>query len=714
MSYTGYYAPLDEQLAESIRAKYRLLRSRRLKSDLHAASQPTCDFEMNIGMNNIKMNNFKATKATNLNYNYSEDYSAISKNSKNNKTNHKMSTNEYHVANCLRCCSSECAIGVHHLKLNTLHQTDYVPRQAMERCSGNGSEYRKLRSNNQPNKHRRRRRSSQCRSSQYGHTFGAPTNLICESPVLLGVLLAYLATLLSSLFIVNWLFAAFHRIILLPLADCLQAQYKTFSCRSAKIYRRSREIYWRSAEVCSRSTAKLTAFRPACYWMPFVFLLVWFELNDLHFVFLKNFYACLVLYALIFTLPLSIGYRCVFAKWQAFESGLLDRHHQRQTGSSKSLACPRTSGKTPKRRSEKTPRRTSRSRSKSVQRQAAARSLPTTKEPPIDLSLTTNTVVLSLTKKAALLGLINRTVSLTLLCLIDYTLMRNGLRALRSARELSIAYLVESLVDNIMNYDQPKFNYLPEEENLSADKLNLLSSLTVFSLLRLTHSLSRLFFMDANCSTQKVDRTDLCGFNQKNFGEYSNSQSLDYKSKLRSYQNTTRQRQETKEIQTRNTFESSFEFLFITLRPILLGSLSYIFLFATKLFCHLLIASLVLLGIGLAIAVIDLEIGSSKVDSILESEFVSNLIEKLSNWLCSVCKNYNRTSNPIHTIRLPNHLVLQNLFELTFIFCLHLLIGPSPLLSFTLIAQLAFTYINFKRKLLVLSTNSTYSNWSYD
>ena len=600
MSHSSYYAPLDAQLAESIRAKYRLLRSRRSKNDLHAVSQTSCEGSR---MNRPEVNSLKT------NHDYSESYRTK------------------------WCCPGEHEIGLHHLKANALHHPTHSARRPTERrSSGNRSEYRKRASNNRPTKHRR--------SSPYGHTLNGSTNLICESSVLLAYL-AYLATLAGSLFIVNWVLAVNR--ILLPLVDRLQ--YRTFAPSVDRLAHQSAKIYRRSAKFCCRSTTKLiAAFGSVVYWIPFVCLMAWFELNDLFFAFLQNFNAFLVLYGLVFVLPLSIDYHRVFSEWQLFASS----GHE---GLSK----------------------TTRGRPKSAQRQ------------------TLEYRRLNLSNKMVLLGAVNKTVSLSFLCLIDYTLVRNGLRALQSARELSMAFLVESLVDNIMNYDQPKFNYLPEEEHLSVDKLNVLTFLTGFSLFRLTHSLSGLFFMGGH-----------------RFDELSISS--DYKSKLRSYQNAIyKKRKESDEITS--SFEGRFEFLFIALRPILFGSLSYAFLFATRMPAHLLLASLLLLCIGLAIVFIDLEIWRDRVDRILSGEYLSGSIGKLSDCLfpaqsdrnlaCTPNRTQGRTSKPIRSIRLPNHLILNSLLELIFILCFLGFIGPSALFAFTLIVQLAYTYLKFKRKLYV-------------
>ena len=588
MSHISYYAPLDEQLAESIRVKYRLLRSRRLKAaDFHAVSQAADG-------------DFRASREAN--YNDEED--------------HKPNHNEGYRANCMAnhigCWPGEYVISVHRLERNAHHV-----RRSAERYSGNRSEYRKRHSTNRNAHHK----------APLGHTYNASTNLICES----SVLLAYLATLLSSLFILNCTLNANR--ILLPIVNYshyLQTQYKALTNHLAR----------KSSKIYRRSTAKLFAFlglkriRLFCYWMPFACLVVGFELNDLHFAFLKNLDGFLVLYALIFPLPMFISY-CRAFSWR--------------TAPYKTLLYIR----------------------------------------------------------------INKMVSLTLLCIVDYVLVRNCSRALQSVRELNIAYLVESFVDNLVNFDQPKFNYLPEDENLSADKLNVLRFLTVFSLLRLTHSLVRLLLMESDCLEVRMRRNNEDCFNHKDFCKRTNHRKPenDYKSKLRSYQKkmaeemaeetikeSVSSRSHQNPVQMRNSFEDRLEssdFFFTAVRPILLTWLSYSSLFTGKLFCHTFTASLVLVLLFICLLVllwVDLKNRNSLILTFdwqsvpLTSFFQSGQVGSRSN-----AKLVKQTD----FIRLLNHFLLQNLLDLVLILCIFIFIGSSIILWLIFIAQLLIFYFKY-------------------
>ena len=701
MSHISYYAPLDEQLAESIRAKYRLLRSRRSQTDLHAASRTICggEFEMNYRADydadydaNPKTNRqlyYKTNYKMSYKMNYCENFQECHE--ENRQANHKGS----YVASCIRCRSGlnarVYAIGVH------LDGNEHDVRQSSGPAERrNRSEYRKRHSNGGPSK-----RLGSAVQAKRGRTFNAPTNLICESPVLL----AYLATLLGSLCLVNCIFTANR--ILRPLTGRLQAQCRTLAstltrrlaCESTKIWRHSAGLY-------QHSTAKLSAvFRLFSYWIPFACLVVSFELNDFDFTFLKNLPAFLVLYLPVFT-PLSIGYAVLY-------NGLVGEQQvsgrpKRQIASPTSLSSSRASQKI---------------RSKSGRRGQAGRE--ETSQAFFSNSSSSGQAR-NQTNKVLLLNRINKAVSLTLLCLVDHVLVRNGLRALQCARELSIAYLVESFVDNIVNYDQPKFNYLPEEENLSADQLKVLSFLTGFSLLRLAYSLTQLLFIDDRPDRRAIgdgphrSRQESFSKNSSKHpsrpsrkGSKSRQQehgnATDYKSKLRSHNRTMHQKETPEEmesnrticpIQIKSSLEGKVEFLFITVRPVLLGSLSYGFLFATQLSCHALTACIVLLLLAahlLAILLIDLEV--LRVDFVLgRGEFIS--FEKLSNWLNGGKPACHSTHEPADdSIQLLNRLVLSSLFELALILCPLVLIGSTALLPFALIAQFAFFCLKLKRKL---------------
>lgn len=614
MSDTSYYAPLDEQSANSIRAKYRLLRSRRSKSDLHAANQVSYgegDFEANCKAN------------CKVNYEETEEASYV----------------ESYGTSFIR----DYTITVHHLERNANYG------RPAERCSGNRSEHRRRPSNSRPNKHRSSSNAAGVRLN-HDHTFNAPTNLIYAS----AKLFACFATLLSGLLIVNCYFQFAWSHILVPVVNCLQAEYSSlFDSLAGKL-----------TKTYKRSAAKLsTAFHLFGYLIPFACLVACFELYDLHFTFLKHFHGFLLLYMSTFVLPVSLGY--------LYLSRAPDRQRKRRLSSSRNSK-------------EKI--------SKSIAK------------PPHNYN-----------NHRAALSRINKAISLSLLCLIDYALVRNGLRALHHARMqvLSIAYLVESFVDNLVNYDQPMFNHLPEEEHLPADRLSVLSFLTIFSLLRLAHSLTRLWFMrDHHVLSQPIraKSDDSNRSEQERSRKHSNKyrQENNYRSKLRSYQKETTGRTESdvrkgrkNKVQTENHFEGMFEFSFTSVQPILLGSPSYASLFVAKPSCHTLVACLTLALLTACLLII-LLIDLNRVDLLFPS------IEKLSSSLLRISfragKQFSLNRAPklmqrFRPVQLLNHLVMQNLCDLVFSSCLLVLIGHSTLLSFTLIGQLSFIYLNFKRKL---------------
>lgn len=641
MSDTSYYAPLDEQSANSIRAKYRLLRSRRSKSDLHAVNQAS-DGEEDLGAN------CERNCERNYETNWQENCETIHEANCKTKATEKNSYLQSYTASLLR----DYTIAVHHL------QRKQNRARSAARC--NRSEHRRRPSNGRPNKLRR--------SSAGVHldrTFNASANLICAS----AALFTFCATLLSSLLFLHCYvhFAWCH--IIVPMANCLLTEY------SSRIGSWARQL----GEICKRSVAKLSAsFHTSSYLLPFACLVVYFELYDLHFTFLTNFHGFLLLYVSVFFLPLSIGYLYLSSAF-----GAPDRQRKPKLNSTKN----------------------------SKERSSKGNHLDQ----------------ITCENHRDALSRINRTISLTLLCLVDYALVRNGLRILQRARmqELSIAYLVESFVDNLVNYDQPMFNYLPAEEHLPADRLGVLTALTILSFLRLLHGFGRLWFMQEHSLLDRMMR-------EAN-GDLDHSESLGkptnkcrrenaYRSKLRSYQKEATKKTENEprkkcanqaaercsEGMFKGMFESKFkgifEFSFTAMQPVLFGSLSFAGLFVARASCPIWISYLILASLAVDLLIITL-INLNHVDLLLSLPLVEELSSELPSLLfmgngpnrTPASKRKQRNKAKVGTLRLINHLVLQNLLDLMLCACLLVLIGNSALLWFTLIGQLSFNYLNLKQ-----------------
>ena len=169
----------------------------------------------------------------------------------------------------------------------------------------------------------------------------------------------------------------------------------------------------------------------------------------------------------------------------------------------------------------------------------------------------------------------NRIVSLSLLCLVDFVLIRNNFRLNSQVKvddQLDLVYLVEYLVENLVNYDEPTFDYLPEEEHLSADRLKIINYLTIFCTIRLAYNLIRL-----QCVRNVFGSCDIRTIGQfKNLKITRDTPSNEIKNKSKD--------ESTDQIEFINTFIHKFQFTIISIQPIALGLLTYNVLYIDHLF----------------------------------------------------------------------------------------------------------------------------------
>lgn len=398
----------------------------------------------------------------------------------------------------------------------------------------------------------------------------------------------------------------------------------------------------------------------------FTSLFIFFELNDLFLIFLKNFHSFILFYIFIFTLPLSMSYLLQYqsqiseinklTRIKELKANYIDykQHYQNQIN---------------------------------YQNQHIQNNLIQ----------------------------VNKIISLSLLCLIDYALIRNNLRIYSNARidQLSFVYLIESFVDNIVNYDQPKFNYLPEEENLSSNKLNLINYLILFNLIRFIYNLNQLLFMD-NLTFLFNQKFRSFFLKNNEFTEHQN----DLKNQFKLIQTDLHLICGHNLMIIKTLPSSRFEFVFNSIKPILFGLLSYNILFIDNVSCYPLIADLIILILFICL-LMNFLINLDQTDLITSSKLMNKSLKFLikKNIHFRIIK-HNETDLfkdaiekqkkdlPIKletqinkfTIRFFHHLILQYLFDLIFNLSLFIITGNSNFNSFVICFQFIFLFFNLRTK----------------
>lgn len=269
----------------------------------------------------------------------------------------------------------------------------------------------------------------------------------------------------------------------------------------------------------------------------FVSLMICFELLDLYFIFLKNFHSFSIFYLFLFTIPLSIVYHL----------------NNRKIISAKMNNCERIVKRHQKRKK-------------------STKTIDHSKEGQTDHQ---NYLI-----KRNLI-LVNKIVSMSLICLIDLVMIRNNLRLLFYTKlddEVDLVYLIDTFVDNLVNYDQPKFNYLPEEENASATRLNCIGLITIFYSMRLIYDLIRLLGIN-ELVTMKNDHWLDCEKNDalpsKNHVNLKETRSTNTRQRNKDYQkeSNSNEKKFMHQIDLINTFFNNF--IIISMKSIIVGLLAY-------------------------------------------------------------------------------------------------------------------------------------------